>query len=50
MVVKFFEIFRVIHYYVDARKQRTVKTTPALRLDLANAPNTYGDVLYFQPR
>jgi transposase-like protein len=47
MVVKFLEIFRVVHNYVDVRKDKDEKSTPAMRLGLAKAPNTYADVLYF---
>jgi transposase-like protein len=47
MVVKFLEIFRVVHNYVDTRKTKGVATTPAMRLGLAKAPLTYGDIIYF---
>lgn len=47
MVVNILEIFRVVHNYVDTRKDNEVVTTPAMRLGLAKAPNTYGDIIYF---
>jgi hypothetical protein len=47
MVVKFLEIFRVVHNYVDTRKIKGAPSTPAMRLGLAKAPLTYGDIIYF---
>lgn len=44
MVVKLVEIFRVVHNYIDKRKED--KTTPAMRLGLAQAPLDYKTVLY----
>lgn len=48
MVVKMLEIYRVVHNYVDFRKEGGEKTTPATRLGLAKAPLDYKDVLYFE--
>lgn len=45
MVIKMLEIFRVVHNYIDVRKED--KKTPAMRLGLAKAPLTYKNVLYF---
>jgi len=44
MVVKMLEIFRVVHNYIDIKKED--KTTPAMRLGLAQAPVDYKTVLY----
>ncbi|MDZ4313756.1 MAG: hypothetical protein U0989_03135, partial [Azonexus sp.] len=46
MIVKLLEIFRVVHNYIDTKKENGVVTTPAMRLGLANAPLTYKAVLY----
>lgn len=46
MVVKLLEIFRVVHNYIDVRKED--KTTPAMRLGLAEAPLDYKTVLYYE--
>lgn len=46
-VVKLLEIFRVVHNYIDVRKDDGKKTTPAMRLGLAKAPIDYKTVLYF---
>lgn len=50
-VQKLLDIFRVVHNFIDKRqtKQGGIKTvtTPATRLGLAQAPLTYGDVVYF---
>jgi hypothetical protein len=45
MVIKMLEIFRVVHNYIDIRKED--KKTPAMRLGLAKAPLSYKNVLYF---
>ena len=50
MVVKILDIFRVVHNYIDTHKDKGFVTTPAMRLGLARAPNTYGDILYFLPQ
>lgn len=50
------EIFRVVHNYIDTKKEKieidgvekTVVTTPAMRLGLAQAPVDYKDVLYYE--
>lgn len=44
MAVKMVEIFRVVHNYINVRKGE--KTTPAMRLGLADAPLSYKTVLY----
>lgn len=54
--VKMLEIFRVVHNYIDTKKEKieidgvekTVVTTPAMRLGLAQAPVDYKDVLYYE--
>jgi transposase-like protein len=46
MVIKMLEIFRVVHNYIDIRKED--KKTPAMRLGLAKAPLSYKNVLYFK--
>ncbi len=46
MVVKMLEIFRVVHNYIDIRKDD--KKTPAMILGLAKAPLDYKNVLYFK--
>ena len=56
MVVKLLEIFRVVHNFIDIKKEKeiingvekTVITTPAMRLGLAQAPLDYKTVLYFE--
>jgi transposase-like protein len=48
MVGKMLEIFRVVHNFVDVRKEDGTKTTPAMRLGLAKAPIDYKTVLYFE--
>jgi len=48
MVVKMLEIFRVVHNFIDIRKDEGKQTTPAMRLGLAKAPIDYKTVLYFQ--
>lgn len=48
MVVKMLDIFRVVHNFVDVRKDEGEKTTPAMRLGLAKAPIDYKTVLYFE--
>lgn len=47
MVVKLLDIFRVVHNYVDTRKDGKEVTTPAMRLGLAKAPIEYKSILYF---
>lgn len=47
-VGKMLEIFRVVHNYIDVRKENGMATTPAMRLGLANAPLDYKNVLYFK--
>lgn len=44
MAIKLVEIFRVVHNYIDKKKED--KTTPAMRLGLAQAPLDYKTVLY----
>lgn len=46
--VKMLEIFRVVHNYIDTKKEDGVVTTPAMRLGLANAPLDYKDILYYE--
>lgn len=46
MIVKLLEIFRVVHNYIDTKKEDGVVTTPAMRLGLAQAPLDYKTVLY----
>lgn len=46
--VKMLEIFRVVHNYIDKKKEDGVVTTPAMRLGLANAPLDYKDILYYE--
>lgn len=46
MIQKLLEIFRVVHNYIDTKKEDGVETTPTMRLGLANAPLTYKTVLY----
>jgi transposase-like protein len=49
MVGKMLDIFRVVHNYIDTRKEEDgTKTTPAMRLGLAQAPLDYKTVLYFE--
>lgn len=49
MVIKMLEIFRVVHNYVDVKKEKGQEpTTPATRIGLAKAPLDYKDILYFQ--
>ena len=48
MVTKMLEIFRVVHNFIDVRKDKDDKTTPAMRLGLANTPMSYKTVLYFE--
>ncbi len=49
MVVKMLEIYRVVHNYIDLPPEgkKAEKTTPAMRLGLAQAPLDYKDILYF---
>lgn len=47
VLVKLLEIFRVVHNYIDT-PDKGEKTTPAMRLGLADAVLDYGDVLYFR--
>lgn len=44
MVVKMLDMYRVVHNYIDVRKED--KTTPAMRVGLAQAPLDYKTVLY----
>jgi len=50
-VQKLLDIFRVVHNFIDRRQIKTggvkAMTTPATRLGVAQAPLTYGDVIYF---
>ena len=46
--VKMLEIFRVVHNYIDTKKEGGTKTTPAMRLGLADAPIDYKTVLYYE--
>ena len=49
MVIKMLDIFRVVHNYVDVKKETGQSpTTPATRIGLAKAPIDYKDILYFQ--
>ena len=48
IVGKLLDIFRVVHNYIDVRKEDGVKSTPATRIGLAKAPVTYKDVLYYE--
>ncbi len=48
IVGKLLDIFRVVHNYIDVRKEDGVKSTPATRLGLAKAPVTYKEVLYYE--
>lgn len=49
MVGKMLDIFRVVHNYIDTRKEEDgTKTTPAMRLGLAQAPLGYKTVLYYE--
>lgn len=56
MIVKLLEIFRVVHNFIDTKKEKkfvngveeTITTTPAMRLGLAQAPLDYKTVLYFE--
>lgn len=55
-MVKMLEIFRVVHNYIDTKKEKvevdgvekTVVTTPAMRLGLADAPIDYKTILYYE--
>jgi len=47
-VIKIVEIFRVVHNYIDIRKEKGKKTTAAMRLGLAQAPIKYEDIIYFK--
>lgn len=48
-VCKMLDIFRVVHNYIDTRKEKDkTLTTPAMRLGLAKAPVDYKTVLYFE--
>lgn len=47
-VVKMLEIFRVVHNYIDTKKEDGITTTPAMRLGLAQAPLDYSDILYYE--
>lgn len=47
-VVQMLEIFRVVHNFIDTRKEAGKQSTPAMRLGLAQAPLDYKTVLYFQ--
>lgn len=46
MIVKILEIYRVVHNYIDTRKED--KSTPAMRIGLADAPLDYKTVLYYE--
>lgn len=46
MIVKLLEIFRVVHNYIDTKKEDGVVTTPAMRLGLAQTPLDYKTILY----
>jgi len=48
MVVKLLEIFRVVHNYIDTKKEDGVVSTPATRLGLAQAPIDYKTILYYE--
>ena len=48
IVGKLLDIFRVVHNYIDVRKEDGVKSTPATRIGLAKAPVTYKEVLYYE--
>lgn len=48
MVGKLLDIYRVVHNYIDVRKEDGVKSTPATRIGLAKAPVTYKEVLYYE--
>lgn len=55
-VVKMLEMFRVVHNYIDTKKEKVlidgvekmVQTTPAMRLGLAQAPVDYKTILYYE--
>jgi hypothetical protein len=48
MVGKLLDIFRVAHNFIDVRKKKGVKpSTAAMRIGLAEAPVSYGDIVYF---
>lgn len=46
MIGKLLDIFRVVHNYIDIKKED--KMTPAMRMGLAKAPLHYKDILYFE--
>ena len=49
MVGKLLDIFRVAHNFIDVRKKKGAKpSTAAMRIGLAEAPMSYGDVVYFK--
>ncbi|MDO9206510.1 hypothetical protein [Methylotenera sp.] len=49
MVGKLLDIFRVAHNFIDVRKNKGAKpSTAAMRIGLADAPVSYGDVVYFK--
>lgn len=56
IAVKMLEIFRIVHNYVDIRKdkvkvegvEKTVISTPAMRIGLAKAPIEHKTILYFR--
>lgn len=48
MVMKLLEIFRVVHNYIDTRKDDGLVTSPAMRLGLAQAPIDYKTILYYE--
>lgn len=49
MVGKLLDIFRVAHNFIDVRKNKGDKpSTAAMRIGLAEAPVSYGDVVYFK--
>jgi transposase-like protein len=48
MIIKLLEIFRVVHNFIDIRKEDGESTTAAMRLGLMNKPMDYKDVLNFE--
>lgn len=51
MINKLLDIFRVVHNYIDTRKEDDGSiTTPAMRLGLAKAPIDFKTVLYFEEK
>lgn len=47
MVVKLLEIFRVVHNYIDVRKEEGTVTSPAMRIGLMTQPIDYEDIVDF---